>query len=107
MNVPSSVDGTRRLFHAYFKTVAESRVPSTPGRFLEFQEATFRFAVLTECTVVRGTQLLVLSTSDLQHQISDPGTQFKTSRVAEIPNGDLQWTVVVAKTMGQGVGDRC
>ena len=83
------MDGTRRLFRAYFKTVAESRVPFALGRFFEFQNATFRYGVPNECKVLRGTQPLVLSMSDLEDRISDPGTQLNIRLVAETPSNDL------------------
>jgi hypothetical protein len=90
------------LSHAHFETVAESRVPATPGRFLEFQNATFRFAVLNECAFVRGSQILVLSTSDLERRISVPETQFKRRLVDENPNSVLALTVVIARTWRKG-----
>ena len=71
------MDGTERSFRAYFRTVAAPGVPSAQGRFLEFQEATLRFAVINESAVVHETQLLVLSTPDLRHRILIQITQLK------------------------------
>ena len=90
------------LFRAFFKTIAESSVPSTPDRFLEFQNATFRFVVSNEGAVARRTQLFDLSTSGLELQISDLGTQFQIRILSEIPSSNLAWTVVVAKTWRTG-----
>ena len=71
------------MFRAYFKTVAESRVSFALGRFFEFQNATFRYELPNECTV------LVLSMSDLEDRIWDPGTQLNIRLVAETPSSDL------------------
>ena len=64
----------------------------TPGRYWEFQNATFHFMVLNECAVPSETQLLVLSTSDLLLRISDPGTKFEIRLVSEIPAHGLAWS---------------
>ena len=51
----------------------------TQGRFLEFQNTTFRFGVLNECVEHGTKQLLVFSTSGRAPPISDPGTKSKIS----------------------------
>ena len=50
---------------------------ATPGRFLECQNAAFRFAVLNECVGPKKKRFLVLSTSARVLRVSDPGTQLK------------------------------
>jgi len=49
------------------------------------------FCVPNECAVLPGTQLFVLSTSDLELPNSDPWTQFNMRLVAENPSSVLHY----------------
>jgi len=94
----------RPLTNGLNKEVVSHIFPPTPGWFLEFQEAPFRFAALNSQT---WDAALRPFPSGLKLWISDLGTQFRIRLVAEILVGDLPWRVVFAKTMVRGVGDGC